>query len=204
MYNRYSLRKLKRIPPYFFIFALIFITINLLNCFRSIGDLHAVQAVPFKLNSGLQLDVPLTKGNLFTVGSSGTLNYRTTNSVDALLVNLSNTEGADNLYDLFYLLIVGTYALWLVYDVNEENIFSERLFYRLKFIALVIFLYPVLQLIGSCIAASSIECLTDEKFTIAYKPLAFGKFVLLAFIFLIIPYFIVRGVKLQRENNLTI
>jgi hypothetical protein len=193
---------IKNFPKYFLCLLLFFIVFDLIVCIGSVGKTKRINVSTANLKEQTYKNVNLGK-NHFTTGTDGSLYWHIKDLKEAILVNIADLNGVFNLPDLLYFLIINVFLFWFASGIKEDNIFS-KVESSLRILTPLIFIYPILVIISTQIAAKCVRHLTDNQFTIQYEDYSILKYVVFGFLLQFLILFIKKGKSLQQEQDLTI
>lgn len=169
-------------------------------CYGTIGQEKSIKVIIGHGMGGTYKRIDFKEGH-FETGFGGNLRWEVKNMGEALLIHLGDQNGVLNFYDLFYFLILVLAIFWMVRDLTEGTIFSDKILDGLTVVGYVVLLYPFLDVMNSLIAQWSVKTLTAGRFS---RELEYGgimKFIIMAFLIRLVPLFIKRVRVYKNKMN---
>ena len=197
------IKQIKIIPLIFLVVVLIFASFKFVSDWKSIGRTRLLDVSINNLKEKTYKQVEIGE-NSFTTGMEGTLYWKVKDLKEAMLVGFADGDRLMSYYDVFYFLCIDGILFFMVYGMNDETIFSERLSLGLKIVLYCTILYPFVMMIGDYYSSQAIQELTNNQFTGQYKNFGIGKFQLIMYLMIFMLPFLKKAIDLQKEQNLTV
>lgn len=198
-----SIKSVRRIPFIFLVLILAYLFISGLECITSVGETKIldvdITTNDFKTYKSVKLGE-----NSFQTGTEGRLYWKVKNVNEAFLIALANRNAVGNFYDLLYLLILDVILFIMFFKVKENNVFSNRVLLGLQLIGYSLLIYCFINFFSYEMACTSIQQLTDNKFTAQFRHDNIPKYLILCYLILFTIPFVKKGISLQQEQELTI
>ena len=182
---------------------LTFVSIKFVSDYRSTGRTRLLDVSINNLKEKTYKQVEIGE-NSFTTRMEGTLYWEVKDLKEAMLVGFADGDRLMSYYDILYFLCIDGVLFFMVYGMNDETIFSERLSIGLKIVLYCVMLYPFVMMIGDYYSSQAIQELTNNQFKGQYKNFGVGKFQLIMYLMIFMLPLVKKAINLQKDQNLTI
>ena len=196
-------KQIKRIPFIFLGLILISASIKFVSDWKSIEETRLLEVSKHNLKEKTYQSVELGE-NSFTTGMEGTLYWEVNDLKEATLVGLADGDRLMSYYDILYFLFIDGVLFFMVYGMNDETVFSERLSAGLKIVVYCVMFYPFVMMIGDYFSSQAIQKLTNNQFKGQYRNFGIVKFQLIMYLMIFMYPFLKKAINLQKDQNLTI
>ena len=196
-------KQIKAIPFFFFLIILASGGIGIYRVIDSVGISRSLDVRTYNLQERTFRTFIIGE-NEFTTGFDGKLTWEAGNLKESFLVSLAEGDIGISFYDLFYFLLVDVVLFIMVHSVNEDVVFSGRLFKGITILLYLIMLYPFVGMIANQINGEIIKTLTNNKFTSQHQNFAVVKSQFFIYLMIFMLPFVRKAINLQKEQDLTI
>ena len=190
-------------PFIFLAMILVVTTFKMVPDVKSVGKIRLLEVRVVHLKEKTYKTVELGE-NYFITGMEGQLYWKVKNIREAFLVGMADRNSLISYFDVLYFLLLDACLFFMIYRMNDETIFSEKLSIGLKAVLFCIILYPFVTLIANHYSSKFIQELTNNQFQAQYEYFSANKYQLIIYLLIFMYPFLQKAVNLQKEQDLTV
>lgn len=200
-----SIKQIRRAPLVIFGFLVFLLAMLITITYTSIDvpvsvDVRVSRDLPEKTYHRVNLGE-----NDFVTGMEGQVSLTPKSFKEAfILQNIVSDNLSFSLFDLVYLFVLTCILYWMLHDIEPENLFNWKVLKGLRIFSVMIVVYMGKGIIQTHITNYFLNEITGGQFQARLTHLSMMPYFVSALFFQLLPQFILKAQKVQREQYLTI
>jgi len=203
-----SLKRIRKLPFRMFIFLIIFICISVVQSAENIGT----KTVRFKakisdnFHTKTYKEIRLKENN-FVTGIEGDVTWKPKSFYEAfILENIINKNAPLALLNILYLMVLDGVLFWMVYDIEENKLFNEKIIRGFNLLTYLAVLWMVKESLNFYLSNYYIKEITNGQFQAISSSEFFSvlPFVFVGIFSQVLSYLILKAQKIEHEQKLTV